>query len=117
VHRKKMAVRQDGRFAATGWRVLERFTNGMCLAELGLETGRTHQIRVHMASLGCPVAGDQLYGGKAGSSYGVVADRQMLHASTLVFFHPESGRELSFSAPLWADMAEVLQQLRSGVVS
>lgn len=117
VHRKKMAVRQDGRFAATGWQIRERFTNGMCFAELVLETGRTHQIRVHMASLGCPVAGDQLYGGKVGPSYGVAAARQMLHASTLVFFHPESGRELSFFAPLWADMAGVLQQLRSGVVS
>ncbi|MFH1020619.1 MAG: RluA family pseudouridine synthase, partial [Pseudomonadota bacterium] len=64
VHRKKMAIREDGREAVTNWRVLERFSLGLTLLELGLETGRTHQIRVHMAALSYPVAGDPVYGRK-----------------------------------------------------
>ena len=72
VNRKKMAIRHNtGRYAATRFNVLERFDNGMCFVELNLETGRTHQIRVHMASLGCPVAGDALYGGSLPDSFGL----------------------------------------------
>lgn len=113
VKRKKMAVRADGRYAATRWRVLERFGNGMCFVELDLETGRTHQIRVHMASLGCPVAGDDLYGGRVGTAQGVTAARQLLHASTITFPHPVSREMMTFSAPLWEDMQSVLEQLRN----
>jgi len=112
VNRKKMAVRADGRHAATRWLVLERFANGMCLVELELETGRTHQIRVHLASLGSPVAGDEMYGGQVGPPHGVTVRRQLLHASAITFPHPSSRRQMSFSLPLWQDMQEVLDQLR-----
>ena len=112
VNRKKMAVRSDGRHAATRWRILERFPNGMCFVELDLETGRTHQIRVHMASLGCPVAGDELYGGHVRASSGISVSRQLLHASTITFHHPATRKKLSFTAPLWQDMQSVLEQLR-----
>lgn len=113
VQRKKMAVRAGGRHAATCWRVLERFANGMGLMELDLETGRTHQIRVHMASLGCPVAGDVLYGGRVPSAYGLEVGRQLLHASTIAFSHPVSREPLAFTAPLWPDMTGIVERLRS----
>ena len=112
VARQKMAVREDGRFAATTWRVVERFANGWCLADIGLETGRTHQIRVHMASLGCPVAGDEVYGGAVSSGASPAAPRQMLHARTLRFVHPTSGASVSCTAPLWPDMEALLAALR-----
>ncbi|MGX9727144.1 MAG: RluA family pseudouridine synthase [Candidatus Electronema sp. VV] len=110
VNRQKMAVRQhDGRHAVTNWRILERFRNGCCFAEIGIETGRTHQIRVHMSSIGAPVLGDALYGGK---SQTVQADRQLLHASQLRFVHPASGQTCHFTAPLWPDMEAALAILR-----
>ncbi len=113
VKRKKMAIRKDsGRSAITNWRIIERFTNGCCLAEIRIETGRTHQIRVHMASLGAPVAGDLLYGGKMNHGKGIQAERQLLHASSLVFTHPATDRECCFTAPLWQDMQETLACLR-----
>lgn len=114
VQRKKMAIRTGGRHAATCWRVLERFGNGMGLAELDLETGRTHQIRVHMASLGCPVAGDDLYGGRVPAAYGLTVGRQLLHASTIAFVHPVSREPMEFTAPLWPDILAVIAALRSG---
>lgn len=113
VQRKKMAVRREGgREAVTHWRVLERFAAGYTLVELGLETGRTHQIRVHMASLGHPVAGDALYGrgGEKDRRQGI--QRQWLHALELAFRHPISGEELGFVAPLWPDLETVLVALR-----
>lgn len=113
VDRKKMAIRPaHGKYAATNWHVVEYFSNGWCLAEIGIETGRTHQIRVHMASVRSPVVGDQLYGGAVGRGSGVQPARQMLHASTLCFRHPFSGQEQSFTAPVWGDMQEVLDTLR-----
>jgi 23S rRNA pseudouridine1911/1915/1917 synthase len=113
VNRKKMAVRQSGgRYAASRWQILERFTNNMCFAEIIIETGRTHQIRVHMASLGAPVAGDVLYGGQPAAGGDIYADRQLLHASTLSFVHPVTRQECVFTAPLQKDMEQVLGQLR-----
>ncbi|MGI6657268.1 MAG: RluA family pseudouridine synthase [Desulfobulbus sp.] len=113
VDRKKMAVRHDrGRHAATCWHVLETFANGWCLAEIGLETGRTHQIRVHMASLGAPVAGDGLYGGGIRHDLSPRPARQMLHASELRFRHPLSGQDCVFAAPLWEDMRALIDALR-----
>ncbi len=113
VHRQKMAIRPvHGRYAATSWRIQERFTNGWCLAEIRIETGRTHQIRVHMASIKAPVAGDAVYGGIPGQDALIRPGRQMLHASTLRFTHPASGRELTCTAPLCVDMQRVLAQLR-----
>jgi len=114
VRRKKMAVRPEGgRAAATRWRVLERFSAGYTLVELDLETGRTHQIRVHMAALGHPVAGDPLYGkgGDRDRRFGI--NRQWLHALHLAFDHPRSGERLQFTAPLWPDLEAVLGSLRA----
>jgi 23S rRNA pseudouridine1911/1915/1917 synthase len=116
VQRKKMALRTGGRHAATCWRVLERYPNTMGLLELDLETGRTHQIRVHMASLGCPVAGDDLYGGRVPQSFGLTVGRQLLHASTIAFPHPISRMMLEFTAPLWPDMMAIVDQLRTGEI-
>lgn len=116
VDRKKMAIRPNlGRYAATSWHVLEYFANGWCLAEIGIETGRTHQIRVHMASLKAPVAGDLLYGGAVDRKAFVQPPRQMLHASTLRLYHPATARELCFTAPLWKDMQLVLDTLREAL--
>ncbi len=110
VNRQKMAIRQrSGRHAVTNWQILERFANGCCFAKIAIETGRTHQIRVHMASIGAPVLGDALYGG---SSRLVQVERQLLHASELAFIHPMTGESCRFTAPLWPDMAETLALLR-----
>ena len=117
VRRKKMTIREDGRYAATVWNILETFSNSLCFAEIGIETGRTHQIRVHMSSLNAPVAGDTLYGGKLDKKLNLVATRQLLHASTLSFIHPVTGRECKFTAPLWPDMNEVLAQLQEQATS
>lgn len=114
VDRKKMAIRSEqGKYAATNWRILERFANGWCWAEIDIETGRTHQIRVHMASLQAPIAGDVLYGGMVGRHAQYQPKRQMLHASTLQFSHPLSGQMLCFTAPLFADMQILLSALRA----
>ncbi|MHB1014690.1 MAG: RluA family pseudouridine synthase, partial [Desulfurivibrionaceae bacterium] len=112
VHRKKMAIREDGREAVTNWRVLERFAQGLTLLELGLETGRTHQIRVHMAALSHPVAGDSVYGRKNSHYPKMGIIRQCLHAHTLSFSHPRTGENLQFTAPLWPDMLYTLELLR-----
>ena len=113
VHRKKMAVcPQNGKFAVTNWCVQERFANGWCLAEITIETGRTHQIRVHMAAMKSPVVGDALYGGAVGRDAALQPARQMLHASTLCFAHPVSGETLRCTAPLWADMQQLLDALK-----
>ena len=115
VHRKKMTIRSDGRYAATVWEIPETFSNGFCFAKIGIETGRTHQIRVHMSSLQAPVAGDTLYGGKLDKKAAIRVERQLLHASTLAFTHPITGKECQFTASLWPDMEQVLRQLRGHV--
>lgn len=95
--RKKMTVTmKNSREAVTHYRVLGRY-RGYTHLELTLETGRTHQIRVHMASIGHPVAGDPVYGGK---NYLVSLGGQCLHAYYISFVHPRSGEALSFSSPL-----------------
>lgn len=114
IDRKKMAIRPvHGRYAATHWHILEYFSNGWCFAEIGIETGRTHQIRVHMASVKAPVAGDVVYGGAVDKQCSVRPTRQLLHASTLRFSHPATGVECCFTAPLWEDMQTLLDALRS----
>lgn len=96
------------RSAVTHYRVLERF-GGFTLIEAVLETGRTHQIRVHMSYIKHPLLGDELYGP---SKNKVGAKRQMLHAGVLGFVHPVSGEYMEFTAPLPADYEEVLNRLR-----
>jgi len=113
VHRKKMAVRDNGgRVAVTRWRVLEEFRVPFSYVELQPETGRTHQLRVHMASMGHPIAGDRLYGKKYCTYRGLEFARQCLHAYSLSFTHPESGKQVTFTAPVWSDMQEVIERLR-----
>jgi 23S rRNA pseudouridine1911/1915/1917 synthase len=108
IHRQKMAVRENGRHAVTNWQVLQEFVGGFSLVRLRIETGRTHQIRVHMASIGHPVAGDLVYGGGRGKRQ---FPRQLLHAANLSFIHPITGQDLVFSTPLWPDFALIINQL------
>lgn len=113
VNRKKMAVREiGGRSAVSNWKVLERFENGWCLVDVIIETGRTHQIRVHMASMNTPVAGDELYGGKVKKEALVQPERQLLHAYSIDFDHPVNGKRVHFTAPIWPDMESCLSLLR-----
>ncbi len=114
VQRRKMAINErQGRTATTNWRVLESFAEGYTYLELELETGRTHQIRVHLAALGHPVTGDEIYGRQNRqllSELGV--KRHCLHSYRLGFRHPRSGENLLFTAPLWPDFQAVLESLR-----
>lgn len=107
--RKKMAIVPDGREARTNWTVLERL-RGATLIEARLTTGRTHQIRVHMASTGHPVLGDPVYGPKK-SPY-PVAGGQLLHAFRIGFIHPSTGQEMLFEAPPEKRFEDWLQKLR-----
>ena len=108
--RKRFSTRaRSGRPAVTHWRVETRF-EGHTLLRVRLETGRTHQIRVHLASAGLPVAGDPVYGG--GGRRGLPGlSRPALHAAVLGFAHPRDGREIRFEAPLAADLQRLLGEL------
>ena len=107
--RKKMAVTEkNSRSAVTHWRVLERF-GGYTLVECRLETGRTHQIRVHMAYRGHPILGDMVYGHKKPE---LGQDSQCLHARELTFVHPRSGERVTVSCGLPAYFEQLLQKLR-----
>jgi 23S rRNA pseudouridine1911/1915/1917 synthase len=117
--RIKMAVRSDGRQAITHYRIEKRF-RAHTLARVRLETGRTHQIRVHLAHAGYPIVGDPQYGGRRrlppGASSGLKQalegfPRQALHAARLTFAHPKSGKQVSFEAPLPADLVGLLGAL------
>jgi 23S rRNA pseudouridine1911/1915/1917 synthase len=119
VDRVRMAVREDGREAVTHYRVLKRF-RGHTHVRVVLETGRTHQIRVHMAHIGYPLVGDRVYGGRlalpGGASEQLRAllrrfPRQALHAARLSLAHPVSGEPLEVHSPLPEDMRELLAAL------
>ena len=119
--RLRMTVREDGREAVTHYRLAERF-RAHTLLRVQLETGRTHQIRVHLAHLGYPLVGDPLYGGRrqltAGASPAVRAAlaafrRQALHAARLELTHPGTGEPMTFEAPLPEDFAQLLEVLRA----
>ena len=92
--RKKMAVDENGRWAKTEWKVLKEYPD-RTLLDVHIITGRTHQIRVHMASIGHPVLGDPLYGHKRMPA----TERLMLHAYSLEFTHPATGKRMRFTAP------------------
>lgn len=113
VNRKRMTTGPHGRPAVTHFRVRERFTNATLL-DVQLETGRTHQIRVHLAFIGHPVVGDPLYNRFSGSMGGrnSIASRQMLHAAGLRFQLPD-GRPVQFEAELPDDVHAILATLRS----
>ena len=108
--RKKMAVVPGGRPAVTHWEVLERFP-GCTHIRCRLETGRTHQIRVHMAHIGHPLLGDTVYGARRAVP-GLTG--QCLHAVALTFRHPRTGEELTVSCPLDEEFAALLRKLRGG---
>jgi len=111
-NRKRMAVDQyAGRRAVSTFEVLERFDSDFTLVEVALETGRTHQIRVHFSHIGHPVAGDLEYSrGRSARQLGL--DRQFLHARRLSFDHPVTGERMVFDSELPADLEGVLEGLR-----
>ncbi|ABY34134.1 MAG TPA: RluA family pseudouridine synthase [Chloroflexus aurantiacus] len=106
--RLRMAVVPDGRPARTHYRLLDTFGD-YSLLEVQLETGRTHQIRVHLRHLGYPIVGDPVYGPRRSHLH---LSRQFLHAAYLGLVHPRSGRWQEFTAPLPADLQIVLRQLQ-----
>ena len=107
----RQAVRHDiGRASDSFYEVIERFPRHTYVRVLP-KSGRTHQIRVHMAALGHPLVADSLYGGKVGLIERPVR-RQMLHAHKIAFTHPKSGERVEFVAPIPADMAALLERLR-----
>jgi len=123
-HREKMAIRRDdplSRSAVSFYEVLERF-DGFATLRIVPKTGRTHQIRVHLTTIGCPVLCDRHYGGRATITRGeirrqsedqtVLLDRQALHAWRLKFQHPRTNEPLAFEAPLPEDMSNVVAELR-----
>ncbi len=106
-HRKKMAVlKEGGKKAVTSYKVIQPLKGG-ALVEVKLDTGRTHQIRVHMKSVNCPVMGDKTYGPKGKSD---PINRQALHAWKLALIHPEDGKKLSFTAPLPEDIVNLIRK-------
>ena len=120
--RLRMAVVDSGKPAITHYRVLERFA-AHTLVQARLETGRTHQIRVHMAHIRCPLVGDPLYGGRLRLPGGASADlreaisafhRQALHAVRLQLIHPASGETVGWEVEIPKDFKELLEALRSG---
>jgi 23S rRNA pseudouridine1911/1915/1917 synthase len=111
--RKRMAVVTGGRHAVTHWRVLETFP-AVQLVEATLETGRTHQVRVHLASLRHPLAGDRTYGADPTLATRLGLTRPFLHAWRLAFTHPTTGTRVDLTEPLPPDLQPVLDHLRSG---
>lgn len=119
---KKMAVRREGKPAETAYEVLERF-RGFTWMRFHPKTGRTHQIRIHAAAIGCPVVADLRYGrrtrlvlgdltGKKADAEKILLDRQALHAARLQFAHPRTGVPMDIEAPLPADITGALKALR-----
>ena len=118
-HRLKFAVRGDGRDAVTHYRIEQRFRQHT-LVRVHLETGRTHQIRVHMEHIGYPIVGDPLYGGRKRFPKGASPElremlekfgRQALHAARLTLTHPKTGERMTFDAPLPDDMKALIAML------
>lgn len=108
--RKRMAVVRDGKRAVTEFKVLDDdFHGGQALVELNILTGRTHQIRVHMAFIGCPIIGDQIYGYR---KQRVGMKRNFLHATKLAFDHPETGERMQFESALPVGLQNVMDKLR-----
>jgi 23S rRNA pseudouridine1911/1915/1917 synthase len=107
-----MAVRDAGKPARTAYKVVDEFDVPLLsLLECKLETGRTHQIRVHLAAIGHPIVGDGTYGGSRDQ---IALPRPFLHAGMLGFDHPVTGERLQFEEPLPAELREVLDHLGEG---
>lgn len=107
--RRKMTPLREGRRAISEFEVVETFANGMCLVKFNLLTGRTHQIRVHAAFIGCPLVGDKTYGFRKQT---MKTERMFLHAYQLAFDHPKTGERLTFEAPLPPELEKILRRLR-----
>ena len=120
---------EKGKWAVTHWKVLERF-GFITVVECRLETGRTHQIRVHMSSIGHPLFNDERYGGseiRQGTIYTkyrqfiqncfAICPRQALHARTLGFTHPRTGERIHLEAPLPEDMTALIEKWRAYVAA
>jgi 23S rRNA pseudouridine1911/1915/1917 synthase len=120
VHRKRFSSKVErGKEAESLFRVLRRYSGeGWSAVKVQMEprTGRTHQIRVHLADVDHPILGDKLYGGRASRVFPewILPDRQALHAAKLTFVHPSTSESLSFEAPLPGDLAELEQRLKEG---
>jgi 23S rRNA pseudouridine1911/1915/1917 synthase len=109
--RTRMAVRSVGKYARTRYEVREWFARPeVALLECGLETGRTHQIRVHLAAIGHPVVGDAAY---SGARAGIALERPFLHAQRLAFTHPTTGEPMHFEEPLSEDLQAILASLHA----
>lgn len=119
-NRKKMSVLGEdaGKEAITNYRTLKTFERKLCLVECKLETGRTHQIRVHMTHIGCPLLGDQVYGRSKINKYKFTDeqksilrcfDRQALHAKEIAFIHPTTKEEMHFVSEIPEDMMSVIE--------
>ena len=111
VHRHRMTTGEGGRPSRTDWSVEKKFADQAALMRCRIHTGRTHQIRVHLKSLGHPVLGDATYGWKQNPAL-PVPPRVMLHAEHLVFTHPVSGKTMDLTAPLPPDFKKLLAALR-----
>jgi 23S rRNA pseudouridine1911/1915/1917 synthase len=114
IHRRRMAIRSHGRKSTTRWEVLERLS-GTTLMRVRPETGRTHQIRVHLASIGHPVVADSVYSRRRKGEPAGGLERQALHAESITFRHPSTGASTTLSAPLPEDFALALVRLRQGL--
>ena len=127
IDRKKMAVIQNpairSRDAVTHYTVLERYAlphGNLTLVECQLETGRTHQIRVHLSSIGHALLGDEVYGGvndKHYTTHKAYIDGQCLHARKLMLTHPRTGKRMSFEAPMPDNMQKLIEKIQSGNAS
>ena len=115
VQRKKMSVKENGRPSHTDFKILE-ILNESSLVEAVLHTGRTHQIRVHLQHLECPLIGDPMYANKHARTFaqktGYQAPRQMLHAKALSFIHPISEKQITIEASLPEDFLDALNYLK-----
>lgn len=106
--RKKMAVAKEGKDAITHFKVLERF-EGYTFLEIKIETGRTHQIRVHFSYIGHPIVGDTLYG--IDTHTAPFIQRQALHAYKVSFFHPITKKQMDFCSPIPEDIKQLISSL------
>ena len=107
-NRQRMAIVDRGRASVTAYTVIDRF-DGMSLLEARPKTGRTHQIRVHLAAIGHPIIGDRVYGKPS-----QLVGRQFLHARRITFAHPRTGDRVEYEAPLAADLEAALRKVRGG---
>jgi 23S rRNA pseudouridine1911/1915/1917 synthase len=112
VHRHRMTIAESGKPARTDWERGEVFGDLAAVVRCRIFTGRTHQIRVHLKSLGHPILGDALYGWKADVRLKKQPPRVMLHAEHLVLAHPVSGKTLDLRAPLPRDFESTMKELR-----